>query len=131
MNETDLRTRFARLRRELAPRTPPFGMLLEREPARAPAPRAWTPRRTVAFLCLLALGLLWLGGRPWRTSEWGRAGESVAETFATWGTPTDVLLRLPGPDLTSTLPAFGLPSPLPGPPASPKPSSRIHTRRYA
>ena len=130
MNETDLRTRFARLRRELATRTPPFGVLLEREPARAPAPRAWTPRLAVVCLCLLSLGLLWLGGRPSRTSEWERAGESAAEAFAIWGTPTDVLLRSPGPDLTSTLPAFGLPSQLAGPPASPQPSSRIQTRRY-
>ncbi len=131
MNETDLRTRFARLRRELTTRTPPFGMLLEREPARAPAPRAWTPGLAVVSLCLLALGLLWLGGRPSRTSEWGKAVESVAETFATWGTPTDVLLRSPGPDLISTLPAFDLPSQPPGRPASTQPSSRIHARRYA
>ncbi len=131
MNETDLRTRFARLRRELVTRAPPFGVLLEREPARTPAPRAWTPGLAVVSLCLLALGLLWLAGRPSRTSEWERAGQSVAETFATWGTPTDVLLRSPGPDLTLTLPVFGLPSQLPGRPASTQPSSRIHTRRYA
>lgn len=129
MNETELRARFARLRRELAAPAPPFRALLEAEPPRTRRSPAWVLGFALPALCLLAL--------LWWSVEMSGAGrdaepvpEAVLETFSTWGTPTDLLLRPPGADLTSTLPSFDIPVPAPARTPA-EPISESHTRRIA
>ncbi len=127
MNETELRAHFARLRRELASTVPAFRSMQARQPARVESVRAWSLRLAIPALGSLALVVWWAWGRPATTSE--PLSPAVLETFSTWGTPTDYLLRPPGHDLGSTLPHFGV-----GNPSSPElrrgePRSQLGTRR--
>ncbi len=89
--------------------------------------RSWRLGLAIPALCVLALALWWTRERPAPTSE--ALSPAMLETFSTWGTPTDYLLRPPGHELGSTLPHFGVTSP-----GSPElrrgePRSQTQTRR--
>ena len=141
MNDAELRAHFAHLRSELANSAPAFRSLLARKPARAERARAWTPGLAIPALCVLALAVWWVSERRATTLEpsspaseaFSPASEAfspaVLETFSTWGTPTDYLLRPPGYDLGSTLPQFGVDHPVYPARRSGEPRSQVRTRR--
>lgn len=128
MNETELRARFARLRSELAAPAPPFRVLRAAEPPRTRRSPAWALGFALPALCLLAF-LWWSVEMSGTGRDAEPVPEAVLETFSTWGTPTDLLLRPPGTNLTSTLPSFDIPVPAGRTPA--EPTSEAHTRRIA
>ncbi len=127
MNETELRAHFARLRSELANSAPAFRSLLAREPARAERARIWGLALAIPALCVLVLALWWTRERPPPISE--ALSPAVLETFSTWGTPTDYLLRPPGHELGSTLPRFGVTNPSSPELRRGEPRSQTQTRR--
>ncbi len=127
MNETELRAHFARLRRELASSAPPFRSLLGRDPCGTERERAWSLGLPIPALCLLALAVWWAWERPATISE--PLSPAVLETFSTWGTPTDYLLRPPGHELGSTLPHFNVANPSSPELRRGEPRSQIRTRR--
>jgi hypothetical protein len=129
VNETELRARFARLSSELGAPAPPFRAVLAAEPPRTRRSPACALGFALPALCLLAL-LWWTAEMPGTGRDAEPVSEAVLETFSTWGTPTDLLLRPPGAHLTSTLPSFGIP--IPAPSRTPaEPTSEAHTRRIA
>ncbi len=127
MNEAELRAHFARLRHELGSSAPAFRSLLRREPRRTERARAWSLGLALPALCVLALAVWWAWGRPANTSE--PLSPAVLETFSTWGTPTDYLLRPPGHELGSTLPHFDVANPSSPELRRGEPRSQIRTRR--
>ena len=101
-DDTDLRNRFAELRREEEARTPGF---------RLPSPRGVASRlrlgRLVALAASLAVSVacVFLVRLMWRPEQLpGKPAVSLTE----WKAPTDFLLETPGRELLRTVPAIGV-----------------------
>lgn len=100
-DDSDLRERFAALRREEQRNVPGFlGMLGN---ARRP-PRTRRVLPSAAVLATAAAVLAVLALLPLRERQGPREAPSIAE----WKSPTDFLLATPGRDLLTTLPQFGV-----------------------
>jgi len=111
-----LRERFASLRREEESGATSFERVLEgRPPAAQPRRRMAVP--AFAGIVLLA-GLALVVGQVWQLRRGVAPGET-ALPLASWSEPTAFLLRTPGSDLLSTVPAFARETPAVGPDAPP------------
>jgi len=124
-DDRDLRERFASLRREEEPRATPLDRLLQSAAAgRVRRRREILAPVFVAATVLAALALvigqaLYLDGPT--------APREPPVSLAAWTEPTAFLLRTPGHDLLSTVPAFmrDMPAVNPDAPVSPPQSSQM------
>jgi hypothetical protein len=102
MDESEIRSGFARLRDADRERAPSFAQTYGRARGR----KSWraTPRvRPLVFgaMAAAAIATIWLA----QTRSFSPSAATPA--IATWRAPTDVLLRTPGSELLSEMPALG------------------------
>ena len=102
MDEREIRSRFAQLREADQESVPSFAQTYGRVRAR----RSW---RAVWPLRPLAIGAAAVIATAAISLAYSRSlSHSVAtSSIATWRAPTDVLLRTPGSELLSAMPALG------------------------
>jgi hypothetical protein len=108
MDESDLRRRFAQLREADQERAPGFAHIYGRARAqgRARARQSWRGMLRVrplvigaaAAVAIAAIGL---------TYSRSVSSSAVAPEIVTWRAPTDALLRTPGSELLTAMPALG------------------------
>lgn len=102
IDEGELRRRFAELREDDGKRTPTFARLYARGPAR----RSW---RAMFRPRLLAIGAAAAVATAAVLTAHARSSPVREGTppISTWRAPTDILLRTPGSELLSEMPALG------------------------
>ena len=99
MTDDDLRQRFSELRAEEMRRVPPFTVP-------RPQPRArWKLQLAAAalFVLIMMIGLVL---RPRRQTTFSPADHATARSIAAWHAPTDALLKTPGSEILSSMPAI-------------------------
>jgi len=102
-DDTQLRERFASLRKEEAGRAPPFTQVLQR----APPSSFWKRGPLAAIACLAAITVTLLLFPHAHTPPLDPAAASLAD----WRSPMDFLLNTPSQEMLRTIPAIGAPSP--------------------
>ncbi len=103
-HDSDLRDRFAQLRRDDEAGAPAFRATLDRGAARARRRPAGPRPATVALGAAAVLAAIALGGLLFRPS---RAPVELDLAATKWRGPTDFLLQLPGDDALRTVPRLG------------------------
>ncbi|HMJ18393.1 MAG TPA: hypothetical protein VK478_08375 [Gemmatimonadaceae bacterium] len=99
MDENEIRRRFAQLRESDRVGAPSFAQTY----ARARSRRASAAPRVSTVLIGVAAAILIVG--VWQANS-RSLSPSTTTAIATWRAPTDVLLRTPGSELLSTMPAL-------------------------
>jgi hypothetical protein len=138
--DSELRRRFAALRRQEAETAPGFGALWRRAvAARGRHPRPAPLAALAAVAVAIALAALIVVTRPWARigglppAAPPQAGS--APLITAWRSPTDFLLRTPGEEVLSSTPSFGgdlFPGAAaqPRPPRTPKSRPETHRRSW-
>jgi hypothetical protein len=99
-NDSDLRQRFASLRREDAGRAASFSRVLHRPPRSSSRDRGLLAATACLALVVLALVLYPRARAP-------RPPDAAAPSLADWRSPTEFLLNTPGREMLRTVPAIG------------------------
>jgi hypothetical protein len=102
MDESEIRSGFARLREADRERAPSFAQTYSRGRAR----KSWRATLRVRPLVVGAAAAAVIA-TIWLTQARSFSPSAATPTIATWRAPTDVLLQTPGSELLAAMPALG------------------------
>ena len=102
MDESEIRSGFARLREADRERAPSFAQTYGRARAR----RSWPATLRVRPLVIGAAAAVAIAA-GWLAHQRSFSPSAATPAIATWRAPTDVLLQTPGSELLGAMPALG------------------------